>query len=85
MQAQRHGRLSIIFKSPMAGNESECGRPIVASGRVRFFRPYLGAHSVNRVISGSVATCCLSAGHCATECPDALQEGDASLPFLRGI
>jgi hypothetical protein len=60
MQAQRHGRLNIIFKSPMAGDESACGIPIFARRRVRFLRLGIGEYSVTRVISGR--RCVLSLG-----------------------
>jgi hypothetical protein len=49
----RHYRLNIILKSPRAGGEFICERPLFATRRIKLFRPDACPHSVTRVVGGS--------------------------------
>lgn len=53
VQARRHYRLNIILRSPAAGDEFVCDKPIFASRRIKLFRPDMYEHGVTRVIGGS--------------------------------
>jgi hypothetical protein len=53
VQAGQHYRLNLILKSPRAGGEFRCAKPIFATKRVKFFRPDECEHSVTRVVGGS--------------------------------
>jgi hypothetical protein len=49
----RHYRLNLVIKRPRAGGEFHCAKPILATGRIKLFRPDECEHSVSRVVSGS--------------------------------
>lgn len=53
VQAGKHYRLNLTLKSPRAGGEFQCAKPIFATKRVKFFRPDQCEHSVTRVVGGS--------------------------------
>lgn len=51
--AGRHYRLNLILKSPRAGGEFVCARPLFETRRIKLFRPDACEHSVTRVEGGS--------------------------------
>jgi hypothetical protein len=51
--AGRHYRLNVILKSPQRGGEFVCATPIIATRRIKLFRPDASDHSVTRVEGGS--------------------------------
>lgn len=53
VQAGRHYRLNIVLKSPRSGGEFVCANPIVATRRIKLFRPDACEHSVTEVVGGS--------------------------------
>lgn len=53
VQAGKHYRLNLILKSPRAGGEFHCAKPIFATKRVKFFRLDACEHGVTRVVGGS--------------------------------
>lgn len=51
--AGRHYRLNIILKSPASGGEFVCADPLLATKRIKLFRPDASTHGVTRVVGGS--------------------------------
>lgn len=53
VQRGRHYRLNVILKSPQAGGEFVCDKPLFATERIKLFRPDQCEHSVTEVKGGS--------------------------------
>lgn len=50
---RRHFRLNVVLKASPAGGEFVCADPILATRRIKLFRPDQSEHSVTRVVGGS--------------------------------
>lgn len=50
---RRHYRLNIVVKASPSGGEFLCRDPIIATRRIKFFRPDRSEHEVTRVEGGN--------------------------------
>lgn len=49
----RHFRLNIVLVRATKGGEFRCRSPIYESSRIKFFRPDLSPHAVEKVVKGT--------------------------------